>query len=236
MRLSSRLKAIVDMVPPGMKVADIGTDHGYIPVYLSLNGISDYIVATDIKSGSLNKAINEIKKNKLSTKIITRLGSGLKVLNLNEVDIAIIAGMGGILIADILEKDKNIASTIKRFILQPMKASDYLRYYLNKNGYRIIDEDLILENEKYYEIIVAEHGHEIINDNIFYEIGKKLIEKRHPLVKDYIKYKIGKMRRIIDEVSKSHNNISLIENILYKIKKYEVLLNESEMPDNCRND
>lgn len=236
MKLSNRLKSIVEMVQIHSRVADIGTDHGYIPVYLYSNGISDYIIASDVNSASLKKAIDEIGRHKLSENIIVRLGDGLSVLKPYEVDTAIIAGMGGILISNILEKDKNIAVTIKRFILQPMTSSDYLRRYIHKNGYSIVDEDLIFENGKYFEVIVAEHGCEVIDDDIFFEIGKKLFEKRHPLLNNYIKYKIDKLSKIIAEISKSRNNISSKENILNKIKKYEVLLNESEMPDDSRDD
>lgn len=236
MKLSKRLKSIVQMVQIHSKVADIGTDHGYIPVYLYSNGISDYIIASDVKLASLNKAIDEIERHKLSENIIVRLGDGLSVVKPYEVDTAIIAGMGGILITDILEKDKNIAATIKRFILQPMTASDHLRRYICENGYSIIDEDLVFEKGKFFEIITVEHGIETVDDEIFFEIGKKLFEKSHPLLKDFIRYKIGKLKKIIDEVSKGNNSVSLKEDILHKIKKYEVLLYESEMPDNSRND
>jgi len=142
MKLSKRLKSIVQMVQIHSKVADIGTDHGYIPVYLYSNGISDYIIASDVKLASLNKAIDEIERHKLSENIIVRLGDGLSVIKPYEVDTAIIAGMGGILITDILEKDKNIAATIKRFILQPMTASDHLRRYICENGIQLLMKTL----------------------------------------------------------------------------------------------
>ncbi|ORX24346.1 SAM-dependent methyltransferase [Thermoanaerobacterium sp. PSU-2] len=236
MKLSQRLNSIVKMIKLHSKVADIGTDHGYIPVYLYLNGISDYIIASDVKSASLNKAIDVIKKHNLSENIIVRLGDGLSVLRPNEVDTAVIAGMGGILISDILEKDKSIASTVERFILQPMTASDHLRRYIYENGYLIVDEDLVFEKGKFFEIIAVEHGKGNVHDEIFYEIGEKLFQKRHPLLKDYISYKIGKLKKIFDEVSKSNESDLLKEDILNKIKKYEVLLYESEMPDNSWND
>ncbi|AEF16866.1 protein of unknown function DUF633 [Thermoanaerobacterium xylanolyticum LX-11] len=236
MKLSQRLNSIVKMIKLHSKVADIGTDHGYIPVYLYLNGISDYIIASDVKSTSLNKAIDVIKKYNLSENIIVRLGDGLSILMPNEVDTVVIAGMGGILTSDILEKGKSIASTVERFILQPMTASDHLRRYIYENGYLIVDEDLVFEKGKFFEIIAVEHGKGRIHDEIFYEIGEKLFQKSHPLLKDYISYKIGKLKKIFDEVSKSNESDLLKEDILNKIKKYEVLLYESEMPDNSRND
>lgn len=237
MKLSKRLKSIVNLIPVGSKVADIGTDHGFIPVFLALNGISDYVVASDLRIDSLNKAIKEIEKHKLNAYIKPRLGSGLSVLNPEEVDVAIIAGMGGILISNILENDEEIAKTIKRFIFQPMKASDYLRKYLIKNGYIIVDEELVKEQNKYYEIIVAEHGTQIYSDEIYYEIGKKLVEKRNPLLHEFLKYKIDKMRKIINEMlTKKKNDNKRYKELLSKLKRYEVFLNEFEMSDYSRND
>lgn len=220
------------MVPIGLKIADIGTDHGYIPVYLALNGISKCVVASDIHSGSLSKAMKEISKYNLNSLIDARLGDGLNVLKENEIDVAIVAGMGGILISKILDNNKDIAASIKRFILQPMCDSDYLRKYLYKNKYKIVDEDIVRENEKFYEIIVAEHGKDKLEDEIFFEIGKKLFEKNHPLLSDFLKYKMCKLRKIANAVPESQNNISLKDSILNKIKKYEVLINEPKMPNN----
>lgn len=237
MKLSKRLKTIVNFIPYGCKVADIGTDHGFIPVFLVLNGISDYVVASDLRIDSLNKAVKEIEKRKFNAYIDARLGNGLSVLKPEEVDVAVIAGMGGMLISDILKNDKEIADTIKRLILQPMKASDYLRKYLIKNGYIIVDEELVKEQDKYYEIIVAEHGAQMYSDEIYYEIGKKLIEKRHPLLLGFLKYKIDKMRKIINEMpTKNRDENKRYKELLSKIKRYEVFLNEFEMSDYSRND
>ncbi|QSZ28310.1 SAM-dependent methyltransferase [Aceticella autotrophica] len=236
MKLSKRLLSIIDKIPQGSKVADIGTDHGYIPVYLKLQGISNYIIASDNRIGSLNKAIKIIEEYNLSEFIFPRLGAGITVLKKGEVDTIIVAGMGGISIAEILDKGKEIQNTVKRFVFQPMKASDYLRKYLFKNEFKIIDEDLVKEQDKYYEVIVAEHGKEEIYDEIYFEVGKKLFEKRHCLLKDFIKYKINKLRKIKEKVFKSVNNEWKIKKTIDKIKKYEVLLHELEVSNNSRND
>ncbi|MGB9809298.1 MAG: tRNA (adenine(22)-N(1))-methyltransferase, partial [Caldanaerobacter sp.] len=199
MRLTKRLKTIVKYVPKGVKLADIGTDHGFIPIYLVKNGIVERVIATDLNWGSLKRAIENIEKEGLKENIDTRLGDGLKVLKAYEVEVAIIAGMGGLLIIKILEEGKEIAKTIKRFIFQPMKDADKLRRYLLYEGYKICEEDLVKERDKFYEIIVAEHGRQEIKDEVYYEIGPKLVENSHPLLKEYLIYKIKKIQNILNK-------------------------------------
>nr|WP_245522806.1 class I SAM-dependent methyltransferase [Thermoanaerobacter italicus] len=144
MKLTERLRKIAEYIPHGSKVADIGTDHGFIPVYLIKSKIATYVVASDLNKGSLNKAVKEVQKRNLQSLIDTRLGNGLHVLLPGEVDVVVIAGMGGILITKILEEGKDIAKTIKKFLLQPMRDSAYLREYLIENGYKICDEELVM--------------------------------------------------------------------------------------------
>jgi len=227
MKFTQRLKKIAEYIPKDSKVADIGTDHGFIPGYLIENKIATYVVASDLNEASLNKAVKEVEKRNLQSLIDTRLGDGLHVLLPGEVDVVVIAGMGGILITKILEEGKDIAKTIKKFLLQPMRDSAYLREYLIENGYKICDEELVKEKQKYYEIIVAEHGRQKVKNDIYYEIGEKLIQKRHPLLKEFLQYKIDKMKQIIDKLPKCNKKRKQLEE---KVKKFEVLINGLEMP------
>ncbi|GAB6118077.1 MAG: hypothetical protein XD65_0140 [Caldanaerobacter subterraneus] len=229
MKLTERLRKIAEYIPHGSKVADIGTDHGFIPVYLIKSKIATYVVASDLNKGSLNKAVKEVQKRNLQSLIDTRLGNGLNVLSPGEVDVVVIAGMGGILITKILEEGKDIAKTIKKFILQPMKDSAYLRKYLIENGYKICDEELVKENQKYYEIIVAEHGRQKVKNDIYYEVGEKLIQKKHPLLEEFLQYKIDKMKKIINKLPKTNEKRKQLEE---KVKKFEVLINGLKMPSN----
>lgn len=215
MKLTPRLLEIANQVNKDSIVADIGTDHGYIPVYLIEKGISKKVIACDINEGPLDSAISYVAKKKLENNIPTRLGNGLEPVKPNEVDTVIIAGMGGILIADILEEGQEIADTIKTFILQPMVASDELRKYLYDNGFKIINEKLAREDNRFYEIIVATHGEEKIEDEIYYEVGQKLIENKDPLLKDYLLKKIDKTKKILNSIEK-HGNTE-------KNKKYKKL-------------
>lgn len=191
MKLSKRLQKIADLVLDGSIVADIGTDHGYIPAYLIESGKCKKVIGSDISKGSLDKIIQYVKQLNLEKNIETRLGNGLEVLEPNEVDTVILAGMGGILMKDILEKNPEITNSITHFIFQPMIAAKELREYLNHNNFMIIDEELVKEDNIFYEIIYAIKGENKLINQRAYEISPLLIEKKHPLLIEYIEHKIN---------------------------------------------
>jgi len=220
MKLSPRLKAIAGLVDKNSIVADIGTDHGYIPVYLVENNISNKVIASDINEGPLESAISYVKKKKLTDNIELRLGNGIKTINEFEVDTCIIAGMGGILISEILESSKGIARTIEKFILQPMVASYELRKYLYENNYKIAKETLAKENERYYKILLVEHGKDSLEDDIYLEVGKKIIEEKHFLFVDFLDKKIKKYNIILENIK---TNSSIINN-----EKYDEIVTKIE--------
>ncbi len=210
MKLSKRLQKIVDFVPMGSLVADIGTDHGYIPAYLIHSGICKKVIGTDISSGSLEKIVEYVKHLNYEEFILTRLGNGLEVIKVNEIDTVIIAGMGGLLMSEILEKDLAITNSITHFILQPMIAAKELRQYLINNNFEIIDEELVFEEKKYYEIIYAQKGKSKVEREIDYEISPILIKKNHPLLMGYINYKIKSAESIKDILEDKKTNKSLL--------------------------
>ncbi|MFA5524624.1 MAG: class I SAM-dependent methyltransferase [Tissierellales bacterium] len=220
MKLSPRLQAIADFVSIGAQVADIGTDHGYIPVYLVMNKISSKIIATDINIGPLRNASSYINKKNYGDNIETRLGNGLDCLLPNEVDTIVIAGMGGLLITEIIENSANITETVQYFILQPMAASEELRRYLYSNKYIIIDEKLAKEGNKLYEILLVTHSeHKIeIEKEIFYEIGKKLIDNKDKYLEEFINKKINKIRKILTNLKNSESTDGKL--------RYELLMNK----------
>ena len=146
--LTPRLKLIFEHVNSKI-IADIGTDHAYIPIELVKAGICTKVIATDIKEGPASIAREHIRKNGLNIEV--RVGSGLTVLKEGEVEQIIIAGMGGKLISDILGASENIASATK-LILQTMNGQYELRKYLIKNGYNIVAENLTCEGTKVYNL------------------------------------------------------------------------------------
>ena len=155
--ISKRLNKISSHIK-GKRMADIGTDHGLVPIFLIENKIVDYAIAADISKPSLQKAIDLAKEKNIE--LDARLGDGMEVLKPEDgIETVVIAGMGGVLIGEILsasEISKNV-----RLILQPMQGAKELRKYLFENGYEIIDEDVVFEDDRYFEIIVAEYDGKI---------------------------------------------------------------------------
>ncbi|MDX9918227.1 MAG: class I SAM-dependent methyltransferase [Gudongella sp.] len=228
MRLTKRLQKVADYVPTNSIVADIGTDHGYIPKHLMDNEISKLVIATDISEGSLNKTRSYVEDENLSDTIQTRLGNGLEPIKPYEVDTVVIAGMGGVLIAEILDKERSKAETYLNFILQPMVGAKELREYLLNNGFKIKDENLVREDGKYYEIILAENGLDIPRTDVELELGPILMEKREPLWEEFVQWKIATLEAIKiglkgQTTEKSVNRYKEIETLL---KEYREVLQE----------
>lgn len=226
MELSSRLKSIVSMIDKCNIAADIGTDHAYIPIYLIKTNICQKVIASDINKGPLLKAKNNIINEGLYDKIELRLGSGFNVLKCNEVNVAIIAGMGGNLVRDIIAHDIEVFKTLDYAILQAPQNSEVLRKYIYDMGFNIIDEELCIDGSIYYETIKVKY--DIINnevDPIYYEISEKLIQKKHPLLKEFIKYKINKYNAISKYIKcETKNAINRKNMISNKISKLEDIL------------
>lgn len=225
MKLTDRLLKIASLVTKGKKVADIGTDHGYIPVYLLNKGDIDYAILADVNKGPLENAKKEVRHSGLMDKVDLRLGSGIEVLEKNEVDEIIIAGMGGILISELLEAKKEVAHSLDKLILQPMQAQNELRKYLLNNGYEILDEVLVKEDFRLYEIIIAKYTSKNtqVEDEIFYEVGKKLIENKDPLLNEFIDKKIFMYNSIIKKIEDKAG-----ESINKKIKESKIAIEKLE--------
>lgn len=230
MKLSKRLQEIANFVPRNSIVGDVGTDHGYIPVYLIDNKISKKVIATDISKKSLDKTIESISRKRYKDYIDTRLGNGLEVIKPFEIDTLIVAGMGGLLIRDILDKDKNMRDSITNFILQPNVASKELREYLYENNFDILDERLVKEEGKFYEIIYAKKGKSYVEKDIYYEIGDKLITSQDPLLKEFINSKIEKTEKVLHEIQdkKTERTEERYEELTDYMEKLKVVLKEVE--------
>lgn len=216
MKLKPRLAAIAGLVPEGDTVADIGTDHAYIPVFLVKSGKMKRGVASDVKRGPLEKAREVIKRYQLEDRIETRLGNGLEVLRAGEADTIVMAGMGGVLIRNLLEAGKESLEGVKRMVLQPMNAQEVVREWLAKNGFEIVDETLAREKERIYQVIAAQPGRQQTEDPFYYEIGKILIEKNHPLLPDLLRSKEKEYTKIIAGL-KGSGKAGAVE----RLKEYE---------------
>ena len=145
MRISRRLYKIAEKVSQGESAADIGTDHGYVPMLLVRNGVSTHVIMSDISDGSLAKAIETFELTGLNADPdCFRTGDGLETIKKGEVDDIIIAGLGGFTIIDILSADTDKSRSYRKLILQPRKHSGSLRHFLYTRGWDIIDEDLAI--------------------------------------------------------------------------------------------
>lgn len=163
-QLSKRLERVGEFVPSGSRLADIGSDHAYLPVALVLQEKLSYAIAGEVVKGPYESARSQVEKNGLTEKIIVRLANGLDAIETTDaIDVITICGMGGVLIRDILEAGKSNSriSGRERLILQPNVGEKTLREWLASNEYTLIEEDILEENDKLYEIIVAEKQPEI---------------------------------------------------------------------------
>ena len=220
--ITPRLQCIIDHTY-GKTVADIGTDHAYIPIKLIEENIAERVIASDIKEGPVKIAEQNIIKNGLNDKIEVRLGSGLSVLNKNEADTVIIAGMGGEMIEKILRDDEDKAKSAL-LILQPMNSQYELRKYLINNGYSIIDEDIAVEEFKVYNIMTVRAGNQKKFENdIEYHIPAYLCGNKY--FKNLYNKKKREFTKVIKGLENSKNpdteKLNLYKFWLKELIKYE---------------
>lgn len=184
-KITPRLKMVAELVPGCNTVADIGTDHGYLPIYLVNKGICERAIAADVNEGPLGAARKNIALTRVSDKIETVLSDGLK--NIDTADVVTIAGMGGELIASILEHRKE---GHVRFVLQPQRSYDYLRYYLARNGFVIRKEAIAKEGDKMYCAFYAEYTGEAYEITLKEAmLGKAELLEGNRLYKEYAAYR-----------------------------------------------
>jgi tRNA (adenine22-N1)-methyltransferase len=156
MKIPERLLRIASYVPQSSLVADIGTDHALLPVYLARQGICSKIIATDLHAGPLEAASSNVGLFNLWKQVDLRQGDGLEIIQPGEVNVIIIAGMGGVKINEILSRAGAVLQQADRLVLQPSAGAGQVRRWLLGNGWDLVDEDLVIDDERFYEIIVAE--------------------------------------------------------------------------------
>lgn len=220
--ITPRLKCIIDNTH-GNKIADIGTDHAYIPIYLLENNLAKQVIASDIKKGPADIAKENIKKHNLNIDI--RIGDGLSVLKKDEVDTVIIAGMGGQLISEIINSRQDISRSCN-LILQPMNAQYELRKYLIYNNFTITNEDIAIEGFKVYNIMNVKNGtQDKFKDDIEYHIPKYLIN--HKYYKNLYNKKHREFLKVIKGLENSNDidedKLNLYKYWLKELENYESL-------------
>ena len=173
MTISKRLKAVAGFVTRGSTLVDVGCDHGLLPVYLVENGIVTHATACDIKEGPLNASRELVKARGLEGKIRCVISDGFKEISPTSYDTATVCGMGGELIASILENSKEHFLSDKHFIFNPMTHSEILRKYLCENGFKIEKDIIICDTGHYYNIFDAHYiGTVTPHREAYYYIGE----------------------------------------------------------------
>jgi len=228
-KLGERLQTIAAMVPEGVaSIADIGTDHAYLPIYLVKNNIVARAIAGDIHQGPYLSAKNAVISARLEQVISVRLGNGLEVVNPGEAEVVAIAGMGGQNIIDILRARPEVIAAVKRLIVQPMIAAPAVRRWFQDNGWQIVSEQLVREDGKLYQIIAAEPGEKQSFEPILYEIGPVLWQTRHPLLLVHIEELIAHLRNVLASMASSAEAVHS-----EKYKEFSVKLKELEAKHAC---
>ncbi len=200
MKLSNRLQLVASFVTKNSKLADIGTDHGYIPIFLVGSGIIPYAYAMDINEGPLERAKEHIQENNLQEKIEVRLSNGLYKLKENEADSILIAGMGGALTCEILKNGWKVASTAKELILSPHSECSLVREYLSENGYKIVNEQMVMDMGKYYVVMKWVKGVE--DKYLDYELryGRLLLKNNDEVCFTYLNKEKENIEKIINSL------------------------------------
>lgn len=211
MKISKRLEMIASFVPEGSRVADIGTDHGYIPIYLVQEKKAEYAIAMDVRPGPLERAQAHIREAGLEDSIEVRLSDGLLKLGENEADCVVIAGMGGELMIHILKEGKNLWDNIPYWVLSPHSEPQKVRRFLEEQEFFIEREIMIKEDGKYYFVLGVSKGTGNTMDygrEVFYRYGRQLLEERDPVLLEYLKKEEGQLEGILGGLSRSKTEAS----------------------------
>jgi len=221
------LAAVAAMIPPGKVVADLGSDHGYLPVYLVTEKNSPLVLATDKSQACLEKTHEILELFNLSSKIELRFGDGLYALKKSDCpETVVIAGMGARSIARILSQGGEILSRVECLVLQSMGDEHLLRRWLMARRWRFTGEKLAFERGFYYVVMQVEPGKQAYLTPTELEIGPKLIEDSDPLLVPYLEHKISYFITVIEKLERgtSAKTRKRLRYYREKVKKFEEVL------------
>ncbi len=226
-KLDPRLKLCADFVREGSKVADVGTDHAYLPIWLCKNNLVSKAIALDINEGPLHAAKHNIIKYHVDHIVEARISNGLDNVHPNEADDIIIAGMGGELIASIINRCNFLKNPDKRLILQPMSQAEFLRRFLTQNNFYIIDEKAIMSDKHIYSVMFIKFITDPIKTSSLYPYIGKLEDNLDQYAKIYIQKEIIHLKNKIKGL-KCQNNEKLKFELLNTVNLLENLISEQE--------
>jgi tRNA (adenine22-N1)-methyltransferase len=234
--LSVRLKTVAKHIPQGFRLADIGSDHAYLPCHVVKKGIVPFAVAGEVVQGPFQSARKQVEAEGLQAKISVRLGDGLEVIKPEEVDAITICGMGGTLITSILEKGKDKLGTVKRLILQPNVGAKPVRIWLMENKWKLLAEEILAEGGKIYEVLVAEHGdplagYDAENLEAGILLGPYLMKEKSDVFKQKWLSEKANWEKILKQLEQAGNlpqNQLKKEELMRKIKIVEEVLRDEK--------
>lgn len=204
MQLSKRLHAVASLVTPGNRVADVGCDHAYTSIYLAEKGISHRIIAMDVNQGPIDRAKENIVKYGYEDIIEIRKSDGLQKLKPGETDTILIAGMGGALTIQILQERLEVVNEVSELILQPQSEINKVRIMLIEAGFVIIEENMIMEDGKYYVMMKAVPSEVVTDQDAFsfeqevhFYYGRLLLEQKHPVLRAFLNWELELCENIL---------------------------------------
>lgn len=236
MELSRRLEKIASFVTQGNCVADIGCDHGYVPIWLVEHGISPAAIAADVRPGPLERAAGHIRAHGLSERIAVRQSDGLEGIRPGEVQCLIFSGMGGPLMIRLLEEGEETARTAKELVLSPQSELEQVRRFLIGNGYQIDREAAVEEEGKFYFIF---HVTPQKDDSVWtpqeYAFGRSYEAGSRQTVLRFLRWELKKTDMVLQSLSaadtqKNHPRVMQIEakRVLIRKRMEELLENSTE--------
>ena len=202
-QLSKRLKAVASFVTPGKRIADVGTDHGYVPIYLVQSERAPYALAMDINKGPLSHAKENILRYNLQNRIETRLSNGLREYNRGEAESIVIAGMGGNLMVQILSEAYDKWKDDTELVLSPHSEAELVRRYLSENNMVIEEECMLIDEDKYYVVMRAVSGKSDCESDAHLRYGKLLLERKDEVLFEYLKKELAKKEQIEESLRQS---------------------------------
>lgn len=229
-QLSPRLQAIASLVIPGKSMADIGSDHAQLPLYLIENGLVPYAVAVELGDGPYRRALAAARSHRLGDRIEVRQGDGLQPLAAGETATVVIAGLGGESIADILAYDWGKAESFEKFILQPMTRPAVLRRTLAQRGWLILEEKLLLDRDRFVVIIVSQPGSiPYPLDPLEAEIGGEALKADDAVKREYLYQFTEKYTKIYASLNNTDRQDTqpLMAACREKLERLERILNGS---------
>lgn len=210
-QLSQRLTKVAQFVPTGAVVADIGSDHAYLPCYLLHNGIAERAVAGEVVKGPYESAVRQVRAEGLTERVTVRMADGLQAIEAADaIDTITIAGMGGSLIAAILNKNPEKLEEVTRLVLQPNIHAQAIREWAEHQNWSIVEEAILEEDDKIYEILVLQRGPMFLNDSerLF---GPKLLLRKEPAFNKKWQREVEQWHKILAATAEVEQTEAIIE-------------------------